>query len=418
MPVLLGLNLSFLADRLGITLKACHKVHSTFGLVSFGHLLLHVVVIVAERGSFSWHVTQELFAMIGTLSLSLLVCLSISPFRRRFYEVFIRTHQILALALVLGLWQHLGSFSAFRWLLIYIYCGVFFGLHLLQAGLVLYRNVVWGKPLPRAVITQHNGAIRIQLRVSRSVKVDAGQYIGLWIPAVSLGSLFQVHPFMVTSWAEIEQDSLELFVQPRRGITSKLLRGATLDAGGASSRIALFSGPHGQGLPVWDFETVLLVATGFGIAAMLPYLRKLIRGYNLSKGQLVSAAGDLLNDALSDDTLGDGYILCISIYHASGSQTQEYGKHARATLLPGVPQWEEILQSEIQGDFLMPEIERILHGKADDDFFRRLQKFEREKGRVLVIVSAKCEVRDELRCLVRQYILDRVQLQELDYQPV
>lgn len=203
----------------------------------------------------------------------------------RFYEVFIRTHQILALSLVLGLWQHLGSFSAFRWLFLYIYCGVFFSLHLLQAGLVLYRNVVWGKPLPRAVITQHNGAIRIQLRVSRSVNIDAGQYVGLWIPAVSLGSLFQVHPFMVTSWAEIEQDSLELFVQPRRGITSKLLRGATLDAGGASSRIALFSGPHGQGLPVWDFETVLLVATGFGIAAMLPYLRKLIRGYNLSKGR-------------------------------------------------------------------------------------------------------------------------------------
>lgn len=63
-PVLLGINLSFLADRLGITLKACHKVHSTFGLVSSGLLLLHVVVIVAERGSFSWQVTQELFAMI------------------------------------------------------------------------------------------------------------------------------------------------------------------------------------------------------------------------------------------------------------------------------------------------------------------------------------------------------------------
>ncbi|KAK7985501.1 hypothetical protein PG996_005258 [Apiospora saccharicola] len=394
------------------------SVHSTCGLMSFGLLFLHVVIVVVERGSFSWRVTQELFAMIGTLSLSLLVCLTIPALRRSFYEAFIRTHQVLAMSFLVGLWQHLSSFADFPWLYLYIYFGVVLSLHILQAVFLSYHNIVWGEPFPRARVTYKNGAMRIRLQLPRAVKFDAGQYIGLWMPTSSFTSFFQIHPFMVTSWAEIAQYNIELFVEPRRGITSKLLRNATLDTNRSAYRTAFFSGPHGKSVPVWDFETVLLVATGFGIAAVLPYLRKLIRGYNLCRGrtrrihlvwlvnnlELVAAAGDLLNDALSDDTIGDGYV-------------QQYGKHARATLFPGLPQWEDILKSEIQGDFLMPEIEKVLDGKADEDFFRRLQRFERERGKILVLISGNCEVQDELCSLTRKYMFDGVQLQELDYQP-
>ena len=44
----------------------------------------------------------------------------------------------------------------------------------------------------------------------------------------------------------------------------------------SSLRIALFSGPHGSGAPIGDYGKVLMVATGFGIAAQLPLLKELI----------------------------------------------------------------------------------------------------------------------------------------------
>ena len=45
-------------------------------------------------------------------------------------------------------------------------------------------------------------------------------------------------------------------------------------------RLAIFSGPHGTGISVGDYGKVLMIAAGFGIAAQLPYLRELVRGFN------------------------------------------------------------------------------------------------------------------------------------------
>jgi NAD(P)H-flavin reductase len=42
----------------------------------------------------------------------------------------------------------------------------------------------------------------------------------------------------------------------------------------------LFSGPHGKSIPMDDCENIPIVASDFGIAAYLPYLKKLIYGYN------------------------------------------------------------------------------------------------------------------------------------------
>jgi Ferric reductase NAD binding domain len=43
---------------------------------------------------------------------------------------------------------------------------------------------------------------------------------------------------------------------------------------------ALFSGLHGISALVGEYENVLMIASGFGVAAYLPYLKRLIHGYN------------------------------------------------------------------------------------------------------------------------------------------
>jgi hypothetical protein len=66
---------------------------------------------------------------------------------------------------------------------------------------------------------------------------------------------------------------LELLVQPHRGLTSDLRKIKELEC------FAAFSGPHGLVIPIWEPKSVIMVAMDFGIAAVLPYLAKLIHGY-------------------------------------------------------------------------------------------------------------------------------------------
>lgn len=115
-----------------------------------------------------------------------------------------------------------------------------------------------------------------------------GQYITLWIPSVSFWAFLQSHPFVVPSWADGRQHTLEFFVEPRKGLTRELLSHAEAEGGNGAknSRMVLFSGPHGISAAVNEYENMLIVADGFGIAAQLPYLRRLIHGYNARKDRV------------------------------------------------------------------------------------------------------------------------------------
>jgi predicted ferric reductase len=218
----------------------------------------------------------------GGSALPLLILLSIPTLRKPSYELFLRIHQALAVLLTYATIRHLTSISHFRWLYVYIFAGIVSALLVFQCGCVVFRNQTWGREFPRAYITRFNDTVRVRITVSRPVEIKAGQYINLWIPSVSW-YILQSHPFVVTNWAEGKQDTLELFIQPRRGLTRRLFSHGTLDTRDAIPRRAFFSGPHGTSIPVVEYETILMVATGFGIAAQLPYLRKLIHGYQTCK---------------------------------------------------------------------------------------------------------------------------------------
>ncbi|KAH6668340.1 hypothetical protein B0J14DRAFT_600446 [Halenospora varia] len=297
------------------------------------------------------------------------------------------------------------STSKIPWQYVYIFAGIVAALFVVQLG-------TWCRNFSRAYITRVNDTVRIRITASWPVEIKAGQYINIWIPSVSW-YILQSHPFVVTNWVEGKQGTLELFVQPRRGLTRKLFSHGTLDTRNLIPRLALFSGPHGISIPVVEYETVLMVAAGFGIAAQLPYLRKLIHGYQTCKTrtrrvhlvwQLQSldigvAAESLLNDALDEDTLDNSYILSISIYvESDGVSKVPFGQ--RATIYPGTADIEGVLQDEVTGKYI-----------------QRLQVASEERGKILVMVSGTGELRDQLRALVRPHLDHGVRLQELEFQP-
>jgi hypothetical protein len=229
-----------------------------------------------------------------------LTLLSLPLCRRWSYEVFLRGHQALVGLFVYGVWRHLPI----RGRLPGVYLTValaFLGLNLVVPLLFfLYRNgLLAGRGAPRAILsyayqgaTKEGGddgtvsAIRVRLSLPRPLKVDAGQYINLWIPGVGLGAWTQTHPFAVTSWSRGNQNTFELLVWPRQGLSKDLLRHVQAVPDSSISFLALFSGPHGISEDVSHCESALVVASGVGIAAVIPYVKKMIYGYNTCTSQV------------------------------------------------------------------------------------------------------------------------------------
>lgn len=295
----------------------------------------------------------------AAISLGLLALLSLPSVRRLCYEIFLRAHQVLAGLFVYGTWQHLPSHSHASEIYLLVALGVF-GLTLLSQSIVfLYRNGLFsGRGTPRAVVsfsvskTEEDSvvnAVHVRVLLPRPVRVEAGQYINLWMPSVSLCSWMQTHPFTVMSWSKGKQDTMELLVKPRRGLTADLARYAPTDEqseGISISFLALITGPHGVSEEVGHYESILLLASGCGVAGAIPYLKKAIYGYNTCTSQIrrlhlvwqvesideMSAALTLLNRLLKDDIVDGGYVGIVSTRETPSEADHIHGSRYSTSL--------------------------------------------------------------------------------------
>ncbi|KAJ6112290.1 hypothetical protein N7523_002112 [Penicillium sp. IBT 18751x] len=413
-------HLSFLAGLLGISWHTCRKIHRATGWMAVAMLSIHIIAeLQGQMFSFPLYETRNLLTMIGASALGILALLSIPYFRRWSYELFLRSHQIFAGLFTYGAWRHLPADIGPARLYIYVTLSILGITTLLELAIILYRNGIFsGRGAPRALVSfssrkvpgeslRNITAANIQIILPRPVHIEPGQYINLWMPSVSLWSWSQTHPFTVTSWSRGRQDTLKLLVQPRNGFSADLVRHGALPTDNSISFLALFTGPHGITEDVDPYETTLIIATGFGIVTSIPYLKKIIHGYNTCTSH--TRRLHLV-----------WQILSISIYveHGLANSRTPVGKHARICYYQGVPDYRKIISTEASG------------GKIE-----RLPNIPDEPGRTLVmgkqnsikswpslllisyIVSAADGLRDRLRDIARGYLHQGVELSELEYQP-
>ncbi|KAI9147310.1 Ferric reductase transmembrane component [Paramyrothecium foliicola] len=325
-------------------------------------------------------------AIIAVSSVGVLLALSV--IKKSYYEAYLRLHQALTIVLMYGAWLHIGPQRLLPKLYFYS-IPMIFGLSSLIIGvLALRRNGVLATGTPRATISASRGVVIVHISLTRPIRIEAGQQINAWF-AIGLRALLQSHPFVVASWSDAPQTSLDLLIEPRGGMTRKLL-------------LRAMEGPH----TVREYEVVLMVASGFGIAAHLPYLKQLLHGYNSRRVHTrrihlvweLKTLEKLLNAALDDDTLDDGYILQISIFVEDVKRDDKISR--RAKVIKGLPKWNIIVQEEAAGQYIK---------KVQDESITRKD--------MIVTVSASSRIRLDLRNIVRQFLDDKVEMIELDYQP-
>ncbi|PIG82697.1 hypothetical protein AARAC_010893 [Aspergillus arachidicola] len=179
-----GPHLSFVADMLGVSIRTCRRLHVLAGLVAIPLAVFHAIVGAATKGTFSLQTPRNLWALIAILSF----CVQLIPLALRHlsYEIALRIHQLLSFVFAYAVWHHIPSVGLFPRLYLYIASGMFLTAVALQPGLVCYRNKLG---LCRARISYDLNTIKVRLHLRRPLKLDAGQYINLWVPAASFWSL-------------------------------------------------------------------------------------------------------------------------------------------------------------------------------------------------------------------------------------
>lgn len=164
------------------------------------------------------------------------------------------------------------TIAEYQWRPLYIFIGIFCLLGAFYLASIIYNNLRPGSNSRLNVDYINDDLVSATITRSRPLNISPGQYLNIWVPSLSL---FSSHPFTVASWELSSQTHLKLLIKQRSGFTKKLAH-----LSNKNDLRVFFSGPHGTSAPVGEFDYILLFATGFGIATVLPYVTKLVHGCN------------------------------------------------------------------------------------------------------------------------------------------
>jgi predicted ferric reductase len=324
-PLALGGRMNFIASRCKIRPQTYERIHRWVAKVAIVEGLLHSSMAVASR---SW----SLPTIVAAATLTTILISSGTFIRRHFYEVFLKLHLLLAGLLVTAVWLHIKPGKVLAVPKVYLLTAtcLWLSAQLLRLGNVLYRNVQYHNflhcnflrrklprtKLPRTIQTGNArvmaiaGAVHICVKLERPWDFRAGQFVYLTMPGLSPSAFSQSHPAVVAWWYKSgskkhyagRPDTIVFIVQPRDGISEgsftgglkRVARSPWHKALGETDNTnqvngclcttirnpinvrAIVEGPYGEELELGSYGTVLLFATGIGIAAQVAYARRFL----------------------------------------------------------------------------------------------------------------------------------------------
>jgi predicted ferric reductase len=182
------------------------------------------------------------------------------------YEFFLKAHFILAVVFVLALLKHVSHMGLQRTIFPVVAMSLWMTNTILRLALIIYNGRARSAILKHYLDSKYDvTATEIAVSLKRPLKVRPGQFVYLFLSDMGIRRRFQAHPFVIT-WTDNPTNAKKLYflVQPQSGITSELMSRNAF-------RSVILDGPYGVNHHLEDYETVVLVAKGIGIAGVLPY---------------------------------------------------------------------------------------------------------------------------------------------------
>ncbi|KAL4924642.1 ferric reductase family protein [Aspergillus undulatus] len=400
----------FGAYLLGVSLETYGAIHRAIGAMAVIQGIIHVLIVARTHKISTSNSSHVYGILIASIFLSLIL---IPLVKKRVYEVFLRMHQTCALLALYAIWRHTDAVSN-KYIDLYLLCCliIFVATCVWRSVCILFRNLARGRKSTQLRIEfQGENVFRVTLWPSRPWIIRAGQRIELNVPHVGLFYLFQTHPFTISWWQDDgtgRAASISLLIRQQSGFTRRL---ASRTKSSQAYR-AWIDGPYGPTAvapgrasdTMGDYGHILMVATGIGIATQLPYIKELLEGHrkrNIRTRRISmiwqldeegdwEGAHDWLQALVKED---EDYLLSVTVYDTlhpvSTEDPRRFGHHDLIEVYSGAPLWKKQLSSEM----------------------------DKQKGRMLVAVSARRQVRNQFRRLVRANIGQNVELFEHEFQP-
>ncbi|KAJ8062059.1 hypothetical protein OCU04_009838 [Sclerotinia nivalis] len=317
-PLFLGGRTNALANFIGISIHSYYIAHHWIGRVVIIQSLLHVTFVLAAGQPWTFN-SSQISGISAVSALSLLLITSLFFLRRLMFEVFLKIHFLLAFIVVVALLEHVSHLGLTRSMFPIIALSLWSFNAIMRWGKIIYYNFggVGHSLTPQADIfhfyddskTRTVSAIRLTVLLRRPMKINPGQYMYLFLSDMGVRRRFQAHPFVIAWWDDsLKATKVSFLIEPSNGLTSKLI-------GRGSLRSVVMDGPYGKDLRLDNFETVILVAKGIGIAGIIPYVRSLTyrrvnkdKNYDSYRRGLITRKIDLywvLEDNCQEDWISD-----------------------------------------------------------------------------------------------------------------
>lgn len=266
----------------GIGYEKLNSIHQFIGVASLFLGIAHVIPFVYHslRDGGSQYLSENFatfnyYSGIPPLALLILLCmLGNSFFRKFFYEGFLHLHWIMGIAYFATLWWHIDNLLDIQH---YMYAALAF-----WATQLIFRVLIktcfkpgqmFLKSRKAELIKVNDTTFTINILNKTNLAWAPGQHVFLRFKDKSI---LDNHPFSIAS-----MDSLKFIIVKKNGLTSKILK--KLDDYLVHEKDIFIDGPYG-GVPrdPLNFDRIILLATGSGISAILPFVSFVAQNFEKS----------------------------------------------------------------------------------------------------------------------------------------
>lgn len=300
---------NLLIGLLKISFDTYNLLHRWMGrivvLESIIHTIAWLIVAVDDLGwdGVGHKLSHGLFegsGAVGTVAMTFLLVLSVSPLRHAFYETFLNVHIVLAFVAFVATWIHCAS-SALKgglpqlpWIMAIM--AIWFADRLARMLRIVFVN--WSsKGWTDAVCEAMPGNVtRVTLHLPRYVDIEPGThaYLRFWGLCA-----WESHPFSICWVNHVRDNSLPIaekdplhavdkstmtttvsfLIGAQTGFTKKLFDRASRCPRGLRIKAAM-EGPYAGHNSLDSYGHAVLFAGSTGITHQISYIRHLLEGYN------------------------------------------------------------------------------------------------------------------------------------------
>ncbi|RCK62338.1 putative ferric reductase transmembrane component [Candida viswanathii] len=248
--------------------------HRHIARMMFAFVMIHAVCFTIALGPAYASVMSMPFMIWGTAATVLAAIMLFQGMlylRRRWYEVFVLSHVVMAVFYVVGTWRHVVDLG-YMW---YVYASV--AVWVLDRLIRLVRLLAFG--FPEATVTlMSDETLKITIPRPEDWKPIPGAHV--FIHFLTPSTFYQNHPFTIG----LDEDrKINLYCKVKNGITLTLYK-KLVDVPNRTTKIRVgVEGPYGETSDARKSDTIVYIAGGNGIPGMYSEATHLASRYSTTK---------------------------------------------------------------------------------------------------------------------------------------